>query len=90
MSIKINLHKTQRQFTDGKETIEVTGDTVGDCIKDLIRMYPRLESELLDKKGKLQSVYEIYLNGESAYPDEMVKKVQDGDEIHVLAMLAGG
>ena len=49
-----------------------------------------MEKEIFDKKGNLLSVLEIYLNGASAYPDELKKVVKDGDEIHLLTMLAGG
>ena len=90
MSVHVNLHKTHRQYTDGKETVAVEGKTVGECLNDLIRKYPLLENEILDKKGKLLSVLEIYLNGASAYPNELAREVKDGDEIHLLAMLAGG
>ncbi len=90
VSARINLHKTHRQYTGGKEIVDVSGNTVGECLKDLIRQYPEIEKEIFDKKGKLLSVLEIYLNGASAYPDELKKAVKDGDEIYLLAMLAGG
>ena len=90
MSVKINLHKTHRQYTNGQETVEVNGNNVGECLKELVKQYPDLKNELFDKKGKLLSVLEVYLNGASAYPDELAREVKDGDEIHLLVMLAGG
>lgn len=90
MSVRINLHKTHRQYTDGQEIVEANGNTVGECLKDLVNQYPGLEKEIFDKNGNLLSVLEIYLNGASAYPDELKKDVKDGDEIHLLTMLAGG
>lgn len=90
MSVKINLHKTHRQYTNGEEIVEVSGNKVGECLKKLVQQYPNLENEIFDKKGKLLPVLEIYLNGASAYPDELAKDVKDGDEIHLLVMLAGG
>lgn len=90
MSVKINLHKTHRQYTNGQEIVEVNGNNVGECLKELVKQYPDLKNEIFDKKGKLLSVLEIYLNGASAYPDELAKNVKDGDEIHLLVMLAGG
>ena len=90
MSVKINLHKTHRQYTNGQETVEVNGYNVGECLKELVKQYPDLKNELFDKKGKLLSVHEVYLNGASAYPDELAREVKDGDEIHLLVMLAGG
>jgi molybdopterin converting factor small subunit len=90
VSVKINLHKTHRQYTKGQEIVEVNGNSVGECLKDLVMQYPELEKEIFDKKGKLLSVIEIYLNGVSAYPNELEKEVKADDEIHLLTMLAGG
>ena len=90
MSINISIHRTHRQFTDGLDTVEVQGNNVGDCLEDLIRQFPDMRNALFDKKGKLLNAVEIYINQKSAYPDELVKPVKDGDDIHITLMLAGG
>ncbi len=90
MSIKVHLHKTHRRFTNGQEAVDVVGQTVGECLQQLIRQYPDLESALFDGKDKLQKTIEVYLNMQSTYPDELAKKTKDGDMIHVTLMLAGG
>ncbi len=90
MSINIRLHRTHREFTDGLDTVEVQGNNVGDCLEDLIRQFPDMRNALFDKKGKLLNAVEIYINQKSAYPDELVKPVKDGDDIHITLMLAGG
>ena len=90
MSAKVHLHLTLRQHTNGQEVVEAEGATVGECLKDVIKSFPGLESALFDRRGKLNNVVEIYLNMQSAYPDELAKRVKDGDQIHVTLMLAGG
>ncbi|MCJ7686477.1 MAG: ThiS family protein [Desulfobacteraceae bacterium] len=90
MSIKISIHRTHRQFTNGLDTVEVQGNNVGDCLEDLIRQFPDMRNALFDKKGELLNAVEIYINQKSAYPDELVKPVKDGDDIHITLMLAGG
>ena len=45
---------------------------------------------LFAKKDKLLNIVEVYVNHASAYPNELVKPVKDGDEIHLIIMLAGG
>jgi molybdopterin converting factor small subunit len=90
VSVKINIHKTHRQFTNNQDAVEVAGSNVGDCLNQLVKQYPDLRDALLDKKGKLLNVVEIYVNMESAYPEELAKPVKDGDEIHITVMLAGG
>jgi molybdopterin converting factor small subunit len=90
VAVKVNLHLTLRQFTNGQEMIEVEGKTVGECLRNVVKRYPAMESSIFGKNGKLSNTVEIYLNLQSAYPDELAKRVKDGDEIHVTLMLAGG
>ena len=90
MGIKVHIHKTHRQFTDGLDVVEVEGNTVGNCLEHLVKQFPGIEKELFDKKRNLRNVVEVYLNLESAYPDELARPVKDGDEIHLTLILAGG
>jgi molybdopterin converting factor small subunit len=90
VSVKVNIHRTHRSYTDGLEVVEVEGRTVGDCLEHLVQQYPGMKEGLFDKKGKLLNVVEVYVNNESAYPEELAKSVKDGDEIHLILMLAGG
>ena len=90
MSIKINIHKTHRQFTNGLDIVEVDGNTVGACLDNLVRQFPDMGKVLFNKKGKLVNVIEIYVNLKSAYPDELARQVKDGDDIHITLMIAGG
>jgi molybdopterin converting factor small subunit len=90
MSVKIHIHKTHRQFTNGTEVVSLEGNTVGECLSQLIKQFPGMEKALFAKKDKLLNNVEIYLNHASAYPNELVKPVKDGDEIHLTVMLTGG
>ena len=90
MSVKVHIHKTHRQFTNGLEIVETQGNTVGECLKDLVRQHPAMGNNVFAKNGKLSSLLEIYVNAESAYPDELAKRVKDGDAIHITLMLSGG
>ena len=90
MAVKVHLHATHRQFTSGQDVVDVEGNTVGECLNHLVKQYPRMEKALFAKKDKLLNSVEIYLNSASAYPNELLKPVKDGDEIHLITMLAGG
>lgn len=37
MSATLNIHKTHRQYTSGLETVQVEGDTIGDCLNALVK-----------------------------------------------------
>ena len=90
MPVKVHLHATHRQFTHGLDVVAVEGDTVGECLNHLVRQFPGMEKALFVKKDKLLNSVEVYLNHASAYPNELLKPVKDGDEIHLVVMLAGG
>lgn len=90
MTVKIDIHKTHRQYTDQLETVEVDGKTIGECIDSLIKKFPGMEKALFNNKATLKNHIEFYLNSESTYPDELKKKVSEGDCITITVMLAGG
>jgi hypothetical protein len=72
------------------EAVETVGRTVGECIEQLIARYPVLRELVFYKDGQLQTFIEIYVNRKSAYPDELCRKVEDEDEIHLALTIAGG
>jgi len=90
VSVRVSLHRTHRQFTGGLETVEVQGETVGDCLHHLVKEYPGMGEALFEEKGKLRYHIEVFLNLQTTYPQELAMPVKDGDEIHITVMLAGG
>ena len=90
MAVKVHIHTTHRQLTNGADVVAVEGNTVGECLNQLVRQFPGMEKALFAKKDKLLNNVEVYLNHASAYPNELVKPVKDGDEIHLVVMLTGG
>ena len=90
MPVNVHIHTTHRQFTNGLEVVPVEGKTVGECLNHLAQQFPGMEKALFAKKDKLLNVVEIYVNHTSAYPNELARPVKDGDDIHLVVMLAGG
>ncbi len=90
MGIKIKIHPILHQYTNNQEIAEVNGNTVGECLNDLIKQFPRVEKGLFDKNGKLLSYVDVYVNKESAYPEELNKPVKDGDELYIVIIIGGG
>ena len=90
MSIEIEIPSYLQPFTDNIEVIEVNGSTVGKCLNHLVAQFPSSEKMIFAKDGKLHGYVGIYINGEDAYPDELVKPVKDGDELYILYIIGGG
>lgn len=90
MSVKINVHPALHHFSDGQEVVEVNGGTVGECLGQLMVRFPDIKQGLFDREGRLLNYVDIYVNGESAYPEELARAVKDGDELHISLVIAGG
>lgn len=71
---------------------EFDGTTVADLLEHLRRRFGRrLEDALYDESGALDPVIQIAVNGETwVRRDELDAPLEDGDEVSILAFLAGG
>ena len=90
MSIKVNIHPVLQHYTNDRDVAEVNGTTVGECLNDLVKQFPGIERGLFNKQGRLLNYVDIYVNLQSAFPEELTKPVKDGDEIQLVMMIAGG
>ena len=90
MSIEVNIHQALRHVTNKQSKVEVTGATVGECLNDLVRQFPGVKPKIFDKNGKLLNYVDIYVNKESSYPEELAKRVNAGDRLHITLIIAGG
>lgn len=90
MSVRVHLHRSHRAAADNLKSVDVDGHTVSDCLAALIRRFPGLESKLFTSSGSLRRSVEIYVNRQSAFPNELAQRVKDGDDIHLTLILTGG
>lgn len=94
MSVKIVIPSNLQVFANNTEVVDVEGKTVGECLNNLIKKFPKVNKVLFDDEGELfnyglTSVI-VYVNKEDIYPDGLAKPVKDGDEIHILYVISGG
>ena len=90
MNVRLNVNPILARFTGDRNVVEVNGSTVGECLEHLVVQFPKVKKGLFNKDGKLLNYVDVYINGESAYPDELAKPVKDGDELHLVLIIAGG
>lgn len=79
-----------RRYTGGKDVVEVAGDTIGQCVDDLLDKFPASRDVLLDASGQLHHAIEISINGLTSQPERLAKPVHDGDELCLLFQIGGG
>jgi hypothetical protein len=80
-----------RESVDGRESLLVEGRSIGECLRNLVARFPRLEPQIFQEEGLLDFV-SLFLNGKSLHkePDPLLLSVVDGDELTVVLLLAGG
>ena len=90
MSVVVNLHPMLQDFSGGNKIVEAEGSTVGEVLEALFAQYPDLKDQILNKDGRLKRHLDVFVNDESSYPQELNKRVRDGDHVTVIMMIAGG
>ncbi len=77
-------------LTGGATIQQVEGRTVGECLTDFVRKFPRAKKLLFNDQEKLLGHIEIYVNGMSTFPEELEKTVKESDRISMLYLIVGG
>lgn len=90
MSITINVQYFLPHLTDDRNEVEITGNTVGECLEQLVARYPKSKKWIFQDNGKLTDFINIFINLESLDEDVLSQSVKDGDEIIIVMMLTGG
>ena len=68
MTIKVHLYSSLWQFTSDSNMVEVSGSTIGECLDDLVKQFPKIKPVLLDKDGELSEHVCVSVNLKSTYP----------------------
>ena len=90
MSIKIGISPSLQSFTNNMEVVEVNGSTIGECLIHLSKKFPGIENMLIIRSNKLFGPIGIYVNRDQNITRELDKPVEDGEELYLLYMIAGG
>jgi len=84
MSIKLFLSANLSRVAKGTEGFEVDGETVGECVNELVSLVPAMRNALF-YETRLNANVHVQVNKESVDRGEhLTKKVKDGDEIRIM------
>lgn len=84
--IILSLSRNLIGLTGGEAAVEVNGETVGECLKDLVTMYPPIKKELfLGANDRLNDRVQVKINRKKIDPeDRLTNQIKDGDEIEIV------
>jgi molybdopterin converting factor small subunit len=86
ISIKVRLHPILQKLAGGREVVEVTGYTTGECLEKLESRFPDIKKMIRDKRGQLRQYCNILVNSESTYPKELTTPVKDGGTCNLVLL----
>ncbi len=90
MSVEVYLPPSMQSLVSGLRQIPADGNTVGDCLNQIILRYPQLKEAVFGLDQILNKKLSFYVNTENAHPELLKKTVQDGDKLYIMDILVGG
>ncbi len=90
MSATIKVAIYLQPYIGDKEIIKVEGNTVRECLHNLIAQFPEIEKMLLDEKKRLLDYISVFVCDDVVYEDQMDIPVKDGDILNILYIIGGG
>lgn len=76
--------------TRGEGRVEVEGSTLGACLDALERRFPGFRAQVMDEQGAVHRFVKLFVNGELVPRADLSRRLAEGDEIEILAAIAGG
>ncbi len=90
MSVKVHLYSQLQTYTENKSIVEVEGNTVGQCLDDLIKKYPKIKPVLMDARGNLLSTVFVSVNLNSPKSEPANQPITRNDELYLILIVSGG
>ena len=91
MPVTFSLPTILARLADGQATFAASGSTLGEVVAEVAERFPQLAPRLQDGNGGPYPFVVFYLNDQdSRFKGGFEAPVSDGDEITVVAAIAGG
>lgn len=91
MAVKIRIPSPLRSFTNGADTVDAGGATVGEVLTELQGKAPGIEVRLFKTPTTLNRFVNVYVNDEDIrFLKNLETSVKEGDEISIVPAIAGG
>lgn len=91
MSVKVRIPSPLRTYTNGADSVEAAGTTVGEVLNDLKSKADGIEQRLFKAPTQLNRFVNIYLNDEDIrFLNNLDTPVKEGDEVSIVPAIAGG
>lgn len=87
---KIRIPTPLRAYTDGASDIDVSGNTVGEALGNLVDQHPDLRLHLF-QDDELRSFVNIFIDDEDIrFMQGLDTEIEAGDSLRIIPSIAGG
>lgn len=83
----VQLRAPLKQFAGGNRELRLDGASVGEVLRELERLHPRIAGWVLDEHGRVRTHVNVFLDGERVREDA---SVEPGSTLQVLPSISGG
>ena len=87
---KVRIPPPYRGPTQGTGELDVEGATVLACLEAVERTYATFLPQVLDENGNVHRFVKLFKNGQHLRSDVLRERVAPGDELEIVAAIAGG
>jgi molybdopterin synthase sulfur carrier subunit len=77
-----------RSYTSGRDTVEASGTTLAELLRDLDRQFPGISFRMVDEQGSIRQHIRIFVNKEQA--SSLALALNGAETVHIVAALTGG
>ena len=91
MAVNVIIPTMLRTLTGGQDTVQVEATSIRELVPALDASHPGIGGRLINAQGALNRFMGFYVNGEDIrFLQDMDTPLKDGDEISLVANVAGG
>jgi molybdopterin converting factor small subunit len=90
LKVKIDVQYFLMHLTEDQMVVEVEGNTIKECLDQLIARYPKVKKWLYRADGGIANFIDIFINLDSVFPNQLSDPVKDGDVIYIVMMHTAG
>jgi sulfur-carrier protein len=92
VSVKVHATRALVRHLDLQPEFSVDASNLGDLLDVVEQDVPGFRDSICDETGKIRVYVNVFLNGENVSQDRrgLGVPLHDGDEIYILANVAGG
>ena len=88
---KVRIPTPLRSFTQGRDEVAITGQTIGDVLKNLEKEFQGIGDKILDEKGNIRRFINVFVGeNDVRHLKGLQTEVKSDEVVSIFPAIAGG